>query len=116
MPLCPADEQMSSEFTPQVTKACGVFVILGLSTTFIRFCALPRRRLRVGAVNVSQSRYAFRLRSWDVFAYDLLPNRLSSLGQVSKGGRGRERDVVFIGWNQESCFRSRRIRTVWLAA
>ena len=37
MPLCPADEQMSSEFTPQVTKACGVFVILGLSTTFIRF-------------------------------------------------------------------------------
>ena len=37
MPLCPADEQMSSEFTPQVTKACGVFVILGLLTTFIRF-------------------------------------------------------------------------------
>ena len=37
MPLCPADEQMSSEFTPQVTKACGIFVILGLSTTFIRF-------------------------------------------------------------------------------
>ena len=37
MPLCPADEQMSSEFTPQVTKACGVFVIMGLLTTFIRF-------------------------------------------------------------------------------
>ena len=37
MPLCVADEQMSSEFTPQVTKACGVFVIMGLLTTFIRF-------------------------------------------------------------------------------
>ena len=37
MPLCAADEQMSSEFTPQVTKACGVFVIMGLLTTFIRF-------------------------------------------------------------------------------
>ena len=37
MPLCPADEQMFSEFTPQVTKACGVFVIMGLLTTFIRF-------------------------------------------------------------------------------
>ena len=37
MPLCPADEQMSSELTPQVTKACGVFVIMGLLTTFIRF-------------------------------------------------------------------------------
>ena len=31
------------------------------------------------AVNVSQSRYAFSLRSWDVFAYDLLPNRLRLL-------------------------------------
>ena len=37
MPLCAADEQMFSEFTPQVTKACGVFVIMGLLTTFIRF-------------------------------------------------------------------------------
>ena len=37
MPLCVADEQMSSEFTPQVTKASGVFVIMGLLTTFIRF-------------------------------------------------------------------------------
>ena len=31
------------------------------------------------AVNVSQSRCAFSLRSWDVFAYDLLPNRLRLL-------------------------------------
>ena len=37
MPLCAANEQMFSEFTPQVTKACGVFVIMGLLTTFIRF-------------------------------------------------------------------------------
>ena len=28
-------------------------------------------------------RRASRLHSWDVFAYDLLPNRLSPLGQVS---------------------------------
>ena len=31
------------------------------------------------AVNVSQSHCAFSLRSWDVFAYDLLPNRLRLL-------------------------------------
>ena len=31
------------------------------------------------AVNVCQSRCAFSLRSWDVFAYDLLPNRLRLL-------------------------------------
>ena len=37
MPLCAANEQMFSEFTPQVTKACEVFVIMGLLTTFIRF-------------------------------------------------------------------------------
>ena len=29
-------------------------------------------------------RRASRLHSWDVFAYDLLPNRLSPLGQVSR--------------------------------
>ena len=39
------------------------------------------------AVNVSQSPARFALGSWDVFAYDLLPNRLSSLGQVSSGQR-----------------------------
>ena len=33
----------------------------------------------IAAVNVSQSRYAFSLRSWDVFAYELLPNRLRLL-------------------------------------
>ena len=32
-------------------------------------------------------RRASRLHSWDVFAYDLLPNRLSPLGQVSSGQR-----------------------------
>ena len=36
------------------------------------------------AVNVNQSPARFALGSWDVFAYDLLPNRLSPLGQVSK--------------------------------
>ena len=36
------------------------------------------------AVNVSQSPARFALGSWDVFAYDLLPNRLSPLGQVSR--------------------------------
>ena len=39
------------------------------------------------AVNVSQSPARFALGSWDVFAYDLLPNRLSPLGQVSSGQR-----------------------------
>ena len=36
------------------------------------------------AVNVNQSPARFALGSWDVFAYDLLPNRLSPLGQVSR--------------------------------
>ena len=46
-------------------------------------------RWQNSAVNVNQSRCAFRLRSWDVFAYGLLPNRLSSLGQASRSSPRR---------------------------
>ena len=35
---------------------------------------------REGAVNVSQSRFAVGSRSWDVFAYDLLPVQLHPFG------------------------------------
>ena len=34
----------------------------------------------IGAVNVSQSRSAFGLRSWDVFAYDPLSNQRRPFG------------------------------------
>ena len=50
------------------------------STAPLRVCLFDSS----AAVNVSQSRCAFSLRSWDVFAYGLLPNRLSPLGQASK--------------------------------
>ena len=46
-------------------------------------------RWQNSAVNVNHSRCAFRLRSWDVFAYGLLPNRLSSLGQASRSSPRR---------------------------
>ena len=41
------------------------------------------------AVNVSQSRCAFSLRSWDVFAYELFPNRLHPCGFVSSTAQQR---------------------------
>ena len=45
---------------------------------YARLTLLPALR-QSAAVNVGQSRCAFSLRSWDVFAYDLLPNRLRLL-------------------------------------
>ena len=116
MPLCPADEQMSSEFTPQVTKACGVFVIMGLLTTFIRFLRTSPQETarRRGQRQPIALRFPlallgrFRIRPVTQSTF------VSWTGQ--QRGTGQGRDVVFIGWNQESCFRSRRIQTVWLAA
>ncbi len=187
MPLCPADEQMSSEFTPQVTKACGVFVIMGLLTTFIRFlrtspqetarrrgqrqpialrfplALLGRFRIRpvtqstfvswTGQQRSTSANHAarfalaflgrFRIRpvtqstfvSWTGQQRSTSANHaarfaLAFLGRfrirpvtqstfVSWTGQQRgtgQGVVVFIGRNQESCFRSRRIQTVWLAA
>ena len=55
---------------------------------YARLTLLPALR-QSAAVNVSQSRCAFSLRSWDVFAYGLLPNRLSPLGQASKSSPRR---------------------------
>ena len=58
-----------------------------------------------GAVNLFQSHFAFRLGSWEVFPYDLLPAQLRPsgllLGQVSKcratrGDRGARCSYAFL--------------------
>ena len=108
MPLCPADEQMSSEFTPQVTKACGVFVILGLSTTFIRFLRTSPQETarRRGQRQPIALRFPlallgrFRIRPVTQSTF------VSWTGQQRGTGQGV---VVFIGRNQEG-----RETCVWI--
>ena len=68
-----------------------------------------------GAVNLFQSHFAFRLGSWEVFPYDLLPAQLRPsgllLGQVSKcratrGDRGARCSYAFL--TTEHRYRPRR--------
>ena len=65
---------------------------------YARLTLLPALR-QSAAVNVSQSRCAFSLRSWDVFAYELFPNRLHPCGFVSSTAQQRSTSA-----NHAACF------------
>ena len=62
-----------------------------------------------GAVNVSQSRFAFGSRSWDVFTYEPLPNRLRPL-DLSLGRLSIRKPIsgftVFKGSGRQCCMQS----------